>query len=206
MPGVKSVILAGTINLENYENFRFEFAGEVDQPADVMKQAEFSASCLLGLANSADPVTGQKIRGYVARVFGVREEAFQKGPKKEDPAIYESKPVPSTPAKDTSTEAVSRQQHADKLMADLSRLQADHNTRVAASKPVAVQTPAVTLNQVSPLPARMPAPAVPPAKPAAPTVATCEKCGEGVTESMKKMSQLFASKTLCKKCLDGGAS
>ena len=156
MPGVKSVILAGTINLENYENFRFEFAGEVDQPADVMKQAEFSASCLLGLANSADPATGQKIRNYVARVFGVREEAFQKGPRREDPAIYESKPVPSTPA--------------------------------------------------TPVPAAPPAPAPAPAKPAAPTVATCEKCGEGVTESQRKMSQLFASKTLCKKCLDGGAS
>jgi len=86
----------------------------------------------------------------------VREEAFQKGPRREDPAIYESKPVPSTPA--------------------------------------------------TPVPAAPPAPAPAPAKPAAPTVATCEKCGEGVTESQRKMSQLFASKTLCKKCLDGGAS
>lgn len=30
----------------------------------------------------------------------------------------------------------------------------------------------------------------------------CEDCGTDVTTSEKKMSQLFASKTLCKKCLD----
>ncbi len=65
-----------------------------------------------------------------------------------------------------------------------------------APKPAATPAPAA--------PATKPVPAAP-AKPAAPAVATCSKCGAPVTESQKMMSQLFASKTLCKKCLDGGA-
>ena len=174
MPGKKTIVWSGKINLGNYESLGFEVSGEVETPDEALDLALFEAGQLIGLANRANPATAEALRSYVARVFGVREEAFQKGPKKEDPAIYESKPAPSTPA-------------------------------------------AATLNQVSPLPERMPAPtaaapatpapapAAPAAKPAAPAVATCSKCGAGVTESQKKMSQLFASKTLCKKCLDGGA-
>ncbi|MDI6720406.1 MAG: hypothetical protein QMD46_12420 [Methanomicrobiales archaeon] len=35
-----------------------------------------------------------------------------------------------------------------------------------------------------------------------PTVDTCQNCQAGVTAGQQKISQLFAGKTLCKKCLD----
>lgn len=151
MPGKKTVVWSGKINLGNYESLGFEVSGEVETPDEAMDLALFEAGQLIGLANRAAPTTAEALRAYVARVFGVQEEELPKSPRKEDPAIYESK--------------------------------------ASAAKTV---------------PAASPAPAPAPAKPAAPVVATCEKCGVGVTESVKKMSQLFASKTLCKKCLDGG--
>jgi len=158
----KSATIGGTINLGNYDNVRFEFGAEITSSEDYLGLVEFAASSLIGQFRNADEITRTTVRGYVAKLCSIDEvqvpcmgQPAQGAPRKEDPAIYESKPVPSTP------------------------------------------TTLVTLDQMSPLPARMPAPA---------PAATCEKCGEGVTESMQKMSQLFASKTLCKKCLDGGAS
>ena len=180
MAGKKTVTWSVKVNLGNYESLGLEVSGEVETADESMDLAGFMAGQLLGL--DAEPVTAEAIQKLVSRTFGIRVEDLPKGPRKEDPSIYESKPrpAPSTPA-------------------------------------------AATLNQVSPLPERMPAPtpaaapatpapapAAPaakpvPAAPAKPAVATCSKCGAGVTESQKKMSQLFASKTLCKKCLDGGA-
>ena len=82
-------------------------------------------------------------------------------------------------------------------------------------------SPSVTLDQVSPLPERMPAPAVaeqaaaavaqiikPPA--AAPKseasdpydIVICARCGAETTKAQAKLSQLFMSKTLCKACME----
>ena len=83
-------------------------------------------------------------------------------------------------------------------------------------EPAKTPTPA-TLNRVASLPERMPAPTV--AEQAATAVRTCikpptdagggedvfvecDKCGGAVTKSQAKLSQLFQSKTLCKKCME----
>ena len=87
--------------------------------------------------------------------------------------------------------------------------------------PPAKTSPSVTLDQVSPLPERMPAPT--PAEQAAAAVRTCikppaappkseasdpydlvicERCGAETTKAQAKLSQLFMSKTLCKKCME----
>ena len=81
-------------------------------------------------------------------------------------------------------EDIARQQHADKLKADLERLQADHDTRVA----------------------RWAATASDPAPSAPQSGAVCANCGAAVSASQAKLSQLFQGKTLCKSCLDGRRS
>jgi len=151
----RSVVLAGTVSLENYENFRFEFAGEVETQDDAMDQAVFAAQCLLSMAARADPATGQAIRDYVGRVFGLRIEPSQGAPRQVDPAIYESK---------------------------------------------APKAPYLPPKEAPPAPEAPASPA--PAKPAAPLTAKCERCGAGITASQAKLSQLFMSKTLCKKCME----
>ncbi len=94
----------------------------------------------------------------------------------------------------------------------------DVGAATSAPEP-AKTTPSVTLDQVSPLPERMPAPT--PAEQAAAAVAQCikppaaapepapkdggercEVCGGAVPPQQAKLSQLFQSKTLCKKCME----
>jgi len=99
----------------------------------------------------------------------------------------------------------------------------DVGTPTSIPSPVepAKTSPSVTLDQVSPLPERMPAPT--PAEqagaavrtcikpPAAPPkseasdpydIVICERCGAETTRSQAKLSQLFMSKTLCKACME----
>jgi hypothetical protein len=93
-------------------------------------------------------------------------------------------------------EDIARQQHADKLKADLERLQADHDARVARRAATAPD----------------PAPSAPPtpeaSAPAAAVTAPpegfslCAECGEAVPANQAKLSQLFQGKTLCKSCME----
>lgn len=101
MAGKRSVVLGGTINQGNYENLRFEFAVEgIETTEDAVNEAIFAGQCMLSIANLSDEATGQMIRNYVGRTFGLRIEKAPAGPRQEDPSIYESKrpAAPSTPA------------------------------------------------------------------------------------------------------------
>jgi hypothetical protein len=90
-------------------------------------------------------------------------------------------------------------------------------------EPAKTPTPA-TLNRVASLPERMPAPTVaeqtaaavaqcikPPATAPEPAPKTappegfgiCAECGEAVPANQAKLSQLFQSRTLCKRCMEG---
>jgi len=109
----------------------------------------------------------------------------------------------------------------------------DVGTPTSIPSPVepAKTSPSVTLDQVSPLPERMPAPTPaeqaaaavtqcikPPAAPPKPEASApsappegfgiCAECGEAVPSNQAKLSNLFMNKTLCKKCMDspGGSA
>jgi hypothetical protein len=126
--------------------------------------------------------------------------------------------VPTTPpsAEEQAAEAVAqcikppadagdiaRQQHADKLKADLERLQADHDTRVArraATAPDPAPSAPPTPDASAPA-AAVTAPLAP--KTAPPEgFSLCAECGEAVPANQAKLSQLFQGKTLCKQCME----
>lgn len=84
----KEALIGGTINLGNYESFKFEFRGLVEKPEDYLDLAAFAAGSLLGQAAGADDATREQVRQYVGRVFGLPDERVpnvQKAPKV-DPA------------------------------------------------------------------------------------------------------------------------
>ena len=67
--------------------------------------------------------------------------------------------------------------------------------------PAPVKEPAKV---AAPAPAANPEP-IPPAPAAKPGEEICEKCGCRVSKSQAKLSMLFQSKTLCKKCMEASA-
>lgn len=145
----KSATIGGTINLGNYDNFRFEFGAEIASSEDYLELVRFAAGSLIGQFRNADENTQTIIRAYVARLCSIEEEDV--------PCL--GTPAPETPAP---------------------------------------ETPPVTTPEPVPQPPK-PAPAPPTLKPGE---EVCEECGGIVPAQQAKLSRLFQSKTLCKKCMD----
>ena len=199
MTSSKSVSWSALINIGNNESLALTVSGEVATPDEARDIFAFACGQLLGVANSADEATAPLIRAYVSRLV-----------RTEEARPVEQDAVPATPPSaaeqvaaavaqcikpPVDVEDIARQQHADKLKADLERLQADHDTRVARWAATAPD----------------PAPSAPPTPEASVSGApqsgeVCVNCGAAVSASQAKLSQLFQSKTLCKSCLDGRRS
>lgn len=145
----KNALIAGTINLGNYDNFRFEFGAEINTAEDYLGLVEFAASSLIGQFRGADPQTQETVRAYVARLCSVDEAQV--------PVLGQQMPN-EAPAPEVA----------------------------------------------APAPAPNPEP-IPPAPAAKPGEEICEKCGCRVSKSQAKLSMLFQSKTLCKKCMEATA-
>ena len=100
----KTATIGGTINLGNYDNFRFEFGAEIASAEDYLGLVEFSAASLIGQFRNADETTQAAVRTYVARLCSIDEaqvpvlgQPAPRSPRKEDPAIYESTKDPYLP-------------------------------------------------------------------------------------------------------------
>jgi len=96
---VKTAIVGGTVNMGNYENFRFEFQGECSSSEDYLNLAAFAAGSLLGQAAGADEQTRTQIRSYVGRRFGLPDEAVPDVRKEASPA---AEPAPASPPRPTT--------------------------------------------------------------------------------------------------------
>lgn len=182
----KEVIIGATLPLENGSTVTFSIAGHVEAERDIDDAVVIFGRKLLKYTNSATDADRLTVRQVVASITST---PLDKVP---DVGTPTSIPSPVEPAK---------------------------------------TSPSVTLDQVSPLPERMPAPT--PAEQAAAAVRTCIKppaappkseasapsappegfgicaeCGEAVPSNQAKLSQLFMSQTLCKKCMDspGGSA
>jgi hypothetical protein len=70
----KEALIGGTINLGNYESFKFEFRGLVEKPEDYLDLAAFAAGSLLSQGAKADDEVRGKIRSFVGKVFGLPNE------------------------------------------------------------------------------------------------------------------------------------
>jgi len=230
------VILGATVPLENGSTITFSVAGHVEGERDYDDAVVIFGRKLLKYTNSASDADRLTVRQVISSITSTPldkvpdvgtptsipspvEPAKASTPATFDRASPPPKQMPAPPVAD----AVSRQQHADKLMADLNRLQADHNARVAASKvPTAAEQAAAAVKRVIKPPATAgdapesvptappepeasapaAAPTAPPTPKPAPEGEICERCGAAVTKSQAKISQLFQSKTLCKSCME----
>jgi hypothetical protein len=209
MTSSKSVSWSALVNIGNNESLALTVSGEAANPDEARDIFAFACGQLLGVANSADEATAPLIRAYVSRLVQTEEAR-----------PVEQDAVPATPPSaeeqaaaavtqcikpPVDVEDIARQQHADKLKADLERLQADHDTRVArwaatAPDPAPSAPPTPEASTVATAPdAPQSAPTAPPKMGSG---AVCEKCGAEVSDAQKNLSQLFTNKTLCKTCLE----
>ncbi len=181
--------------------------GDEGQSADEVLRIHDAKLAKMG----TDNLTRGAIDSYRKRHFGTADPLVpgraKPRPTPPEPVATKPEQIPAPPVAD----AVSRQQHADKLMADLNRLQADHNARVAASKVPTPAEQATAGDAPESVPTAPPepeasapaaAPTAPPTPKPAPEGEICERCGAAVTKSQAKLSQLFMSKTLCKTCTE----
>jgi len=94
---VKNAIVGGTINLGNYENFRFEFSGACESADDYLDLAAFAAASLLAQGARSDKQTEEKFRMFVGQVFGLPDEkvpVLKVAPKEEQ--VEPAAPKPAT--------------------------------------------------------------------------------------------------------------
>lgn len=97
----KNALIAGTINLGNYDNFRFEFGAEIACAEDYLDLVQFAASSLIGQFRGADPQTQETIRAYVARLCSIDEEqvpVLGQSPSEPEKPAPAPKPEPIAPA------------------------------------------------------------------------------------------------------------
>ncbi|WP_343241711.1 hypothetical protein [Methanoculleus sp. UBA312] len=208
----KEIIVGASVPLTNGSSVTFSVAGHIEAERDIDDAVVIFGRKLLRFTNCATDEDRLTVRQVVSSITST---PLDKVPDVGAPTPI---PPPATPAKASTpatfdraspppkqmpappvADAVSRQQHADKLTADLNRLQADHNARVAASKvpPPAEQAAAAVRTCIKP-------PAAPPKSEASDPydIVICERCGAETTKAQAKLSQLFMSKTLCKVCME----
>ncbi|KAF5072925.1 hypothetical protein DSECCO2_197110 [anaerobic digester metagenome] len=191
MSSKKEVTIGITINLENYENLRLEVEGDVETHEDVDDLITFLDGILARLGRG-DQATAERVDAYRRRVLAARPAV------PETPAPEKKAPEPPAPV----AEPVAREEEARACPTP---------EVIAAAIPPAPEPPRVPQKPEEKPPAQPEAAPVQeppqqepaPAKPsAAPAGDVCEVCGAEVTKSQAKLSQLFMSKTLCKKCME----
>ncbi|MDK2916129.1 MAG: hypothetical protein PWR25_686 [Euryarchaeota archaeon] len=201
MSSKKEVTIGITINLENYENLRLEVEGDVETHEDVDDLITFLDGILARLGRG-DQATAERVDAYRRRVLAARPAVPEApAPEKEAPLPERKMPIPEK-------ETVAPEMKAPEPAAP------------KEAEPRACPTPEAIAAAIPPAPEPPRAPVVPeekppaqpeaapvqepaPAKPsAAPAEDVCEVCGAEVTKSQAKLSQLFMSKTLCKKCME----
>lgn len=195
----KEVTIGITINLENYENLRLEVEGDVENREDVDDLITFLDEMLARLGRG-DPATAERVDAYRRRVLTMR------------PAETEA---PETEATRTRTSAVTGVGEPEPGMPEAKSCPPADVIETAIppapehpKPPRTPEAPAkpevVTPTPPEPSPEQAP-PQPEPAEPkpsGAPAEEICEICGAEVTKSQAKLSKLFMSKTLCKKCME----
>ena len=170
----KSVSWSALVNIGNNESLALTVSGEAANPDEARDIFAFAIGQLLGVANSADEATAPLIRAYVSRLVQTEEAR----------PVEQDAPAP-TPKKEPREPKITK---------------ASYDARQTAKQDAVPATPPSAEEQAAAAVARV---VKPPEAANAPTSENvCEKCGEAVSASQAKLSQLFQSKTLCKKCME----
>lgn len=177
MTGKKSVAWSVVVNIGNNESIALTVTGEAANPDEARDIFAFACGQLLGVANSADEATAPLIRAYVSRLVQTEEAR----------PVEQDAPAP-VPKKEAWEPKITKSSY-DAMQAN-----------AAAKQDAVPATPPSAEEQAAEAVARVVKPPAPAETPAAEDV--CEKCGAPVPKSQAKLSQLFQSKTLCKKCME----
>lgn len=201
----KEVTIGITVNLENYENLRLEVEGDVETREDVDDLITFLDG-MLARFGRGDPATAERVDAYRRRVLAIKPAEPQAPTAKTVPEEKAAGPAaPATPGQ----EPARRQE--EKTCPPPGTIEAAIPPAPKHPEPSQTPKPPAKPEEVIPeqAPEQAPPAEVPPHQepvttkpPAAPGEGVCEMCGAEVTKSQAKLSQLFMSKTLCKKCME----
>ncbi|HOB18997.1 MAG TPA: hypothetical protein PKK74_09980 [Candidatus Methanoculleus thermohydrogenotrophicum] len=204
----REVTIGVTINLENYENLRLEVEGDVETNEDVDDLVTFLDGVLAKLGRG-DPVTAERVDAYRRRVLTLRPAGPQAPVARSVPQEKDTRPAAPaiTGAAPAQPEEAGASPPAD--LTDTTIPPApEHQKPLRTPEPPAKPEKSIPVKP-EPVPEEaVPAQAQPRSEPveakssATPAEDVCEICGSEVTKSQAKLSQLFMSKTLCKKCME----
>jgi len=188
------VILGATLPLENGSTITFSVAGHVEAERDYDDAVVIFGRKLLKYTNSATDADRLTVRQVVASITST--------PLDKVPDV--GTPTPPAPVKEPAKVAPPVAAPAP-VMGPAPTVA----EQAAAAVAQCIKPPATAPD---PVPAAPPtpeasAPAVAASAPPAPKTApqpgvVCVNCGAAVSASQAKLSQLFQSKTLCKKCME----
>lgn len=179
MTSSKSISWSALVNVGNNESIALTVSGEAANPDEARDIFAFAIGQLIGVANSADEATASLIRAYVSRLVQTEEAR----------PVEQDAPAP-TPKKEAWAPKITKSSY--------DAMQTAKQDTVPAPRPSAEEQAAAAVAQCIKPPATAPDPA-----PSAPqSGVVCVNCGAAVSASQAKLSQLFQSKTLCKKCMD----
>ena len=169
------VILGATLPLENGSTITFSVAGHVEGERDYDDAVVIFGRKLLKYTNCATDADRLTVRQVVASITST--------PLDKVPDV--GKPTPPAPVKEPAEVA----------------------PPVAAPAPGMGPAPTAAEQAAAAVAQCIKPPATAPKEPAPKTTppegfSLCAECGEAVPASQAKLSQLFQSKTLCKKCME----
>jgi hypothetical protein len=187
MTSPKSVSWSALVNVGNNESIALTVSGEAANPDEARDIFAFACGQLLGVANSADEDTAPMIRAYVSRLVQTKEAR---------PVVQEA-PAPA-PEKEPWEPKITKPSY-DKMQEERKSAPTPPS-RVPTAKE---QAAAAVAQIIKPPAAATKSEASDPYD-----LVICERCGAETTKAQAKLSQLFMSKTLCKKCMDspGGSA
>jgi len=210
------VILGATLPLENGSTVTFSIAGRVEGERDYDDAVVIFGRKLLKYTNSATDADRLTVRQVVASITSTPLDKVPDvgTPTPPAPVKEPAKVAPPAPApkKEAWEPKITKSSYDAMQTAKQDAAPATPPTiaeQVAAIVAQCIKPPATAPD---PVPAAPPtpeasAPAVAASAPPAPKTApqpgvVCVNCGAAVSASQAKLSQLFQSKTLCKKCME----
>ena len=195
------VILGASLPLENGSTITFSVAGHVEAERDYDDAVVIFGRKLLKYTNSASDADRLTVRQVISSITST--------PLDKVPDV--GTPTPPAPVKEPvkvapPAPAPEKEPWEPKITkSSYDTMQTAKQDAAPATPPTVAEQAAAAVAQCVKPPETAPDPA--PSAPLAPKTAPpegfgiCEECGEAVPANQAKLSQLFQSKTLCKKCM-----
>ena len=218
---LKEIIIGASIPLATGSNVTLSLAGHIEREEDITDAVLIYSRKLLKLTNSASDADRLTVRQVVSSITSTPlDKVPDVGTPARMPALSKSEAEHLKSAERIAADALGdlcavsvkldipaqKQPDSfgicDKCGEAVPKPQVSRS-RTATGRILCIECMPAPLPTPEPAkPAPQPATTAPAPKPAEPAGEVCEGCGGAVTKSQAKLSQMFMSKTLCKKCMD----